>query len=83
MTKRLQVLLDDEELAEIKRAARRRRQSVAEWARAALRQAHEADAGRPAGTKLRALRAASSHDFPTGSIEEILGDIERGYGAQS
>lgn len=80
MTKRLQVLLDDEELSDIKRAARRRKQSVAEWVRAALRQAREADSARPGSHKLRTLREAASNGFPTGSIDEMLADVERGYG---
>lgn len=79
MTKRLQVLVEEDELAAIKKAARRQRQSVAEWARAALRAAREADAGRPASEKLRALHAGTVHAFPTGSIEEMLADIDRGY----
>lgn len=81
MTKRLQVLLDDRELAEIQRAARRRRQSVAEWVRIALREARDADAGRPAADKLRSLRESTAHAFPTGPIEEMLAEIERGYGS--
>ena len=81
MTKRLQVLLDDEELVEIKRAARRRRQSVAEWVRAALREARAGDRGRAPGSKLEALRAAAAHEFPTGPIEQILDEIEAGYRA--
>lgn len=80
MTKRLQVLIDDAELKEIQRAARRRRQSVAEWVRGALRSARLADAGRPAADKFQALHRATSHDFPTGTIDEMLADIERGYG---
>lgn len=83
MTKRLQVLLDERELAEIQRAARRRRQSVAEWVRIALREARDADSGRPAADKLRALRAGTAHAFPTGPIEEMLAEIERGYGSSS
>ena len=79
MTTRLQVLLEDEELADIRRAARRRRQSVAEWVRVALREARSAEAGRPASSKLRALRASTAHAFPTGSIDEMLAEIERGY----
>ena len=35
MSKRLQVLLDEEELVEIREVARRRRLSVAEWVRRA------------------------------------------------
>lgn len=82
MTKRLQVLLDDEELAEIKRVARRQRQSVAEWVRSALRRARESDAARPASAKLQALREGARHDFPTGPIDEMLDEINRGYARQ-
>jgi hypothetical protein len=80
VTKRLQVLVEDGELVEIQQAARRQRQSVAEWVRVALRAARATDAGRPAADKLRALHAGTLHAFPTGSIEEMLADIERGYG---
>jgi predicted anti-sigma-YlaC factor YlaD len=79
MTKRLQVLIEEDELAEIRRAARRRRQSVAEWVRSALRQARTADAGHQATEKLRVIRAAIRHEYPTGSIEEVLSEIEQGY----
>lgn len=82
MTKRLQVLLEDDELAEIKRAARRRRQSVAEWVRTALRQARDRDAGQPPAAKLQALRDGGAHALPTGSIDEMLEEIERGYRGQ-
>ncbi len=39
----------------------------------------------PAATadKLRALRASTAHAFPTGPIEEMLAEIERGYGSSS
>lgn len=79
MTKRLQVLLEEDELAEIRRAAGRRRLTVAEWVRSALRLARAAEAGRPAAEKLRAVRAAASHAYPTGSVEDLLAEVERGY----
>ena len=41
MTKRLQVLLDDEEFAEIQDLARRRHQTTAAWVREALRAARD------------------------------------------
>lgn len=82
MTKRLQVLLEDDELAEIRLAARRRRQSVAEWVRTALRQARDRDGARPAAAKLQALREGGEHAFPTGSIDDMLEEIERGYRGQ-
>ena len=77
MAKRLQVLLDEVEYLEIRRAAERERMSIAEWVRQSLRSARRAEADR-VSTKLRALADAVGHDFPTGDIEELLGDIEAG-----
>jgi hypothetical protein len=81
VTKRLQVLLDEEEMAEIRRAARQRRQSVAAWVRSALREARAADAGRSAADKLAALHASAAHEFPSGPIDQVLDEIEQGYRA--
>jgi hypothetical protein len=79
MTKRLQVLLDDEELAAFQRLARRRRMTTAGWVRHALRAAQEAEAGADVGQKLAAVRRATSFAFPTADIETMLDDIEQGY----
>jgi hypothetical protein len=79
MSKRLQVLLDEDELREIQRIARTRRMTVAEWVRQALRSAGESEPLRDASKKLEVVRAAVRHDFPTGDIEQMLGEIERGY----
>jgi hypothetical protein len=79
VTKRLQVLLDDEELAAIRRAARERRQSVAEWVRVALRRARTEEAVATPAAKLSALHAATMHEFPTGPIEQLLAEIADGY----
>jgi hypothetical protein len=78
MAKRLEVILDDHELAEIRRIAHERHQSVAEWVRSALCQALAGDAGRPAAVKLEALRASVSYAFPTGPIEQLNAEIVRG-----
>jgi hypothetical protein len=80
MTKRLQVLLEDDELESIRQAARRERLSVAGWVRRALRTAREREAGRDPREKLDALNTALRHDFPTGDVEQMLSEIERGYG---
>lgn len=32
--------------------------------------------------KLAAVREAVEHAYPTADVEEMLGDIERGYGAE-
>ena len=80
MTKRLQVLLDDEELAEIQELAHRRHQTTAAWVREALRRARDTATYPETGRKLRAIREAAAHAYPAGEIEEMLGQIERGYG---
>ena len=79
MTKRLQVLLDDEELAEFQRLARRRRMTMAEWVRASLRSAREAEGGADVGQKLASIHRAATHQFPTADIDAMLEETERGY----
>ena len=81
MTRRLQVLLDDDELAEIQELARRRHQTTAAWVRDALRRARESTAYPDARPKLRAIREAAAHAYPAGEIDEMLTEIERGYGS--
>jgi hypothetical protein len=82
MSKRLQVLLDDAELRGIQRAARARRMTVAEWVRQALRAARRQEPVGDLGTKIAVVRAAARHSFPSGDIQQILADIERGYVAE-
>jgi predicted phage gp36 major capsid-like protein len=79
MTKRLQVLLGDEELAEIQELARRRHQTTAAWVREALRVARDTTSYPETGRKLRAVREAASLAYPAGEIDEMLDEIERGY----
>ena len=79
MTKRLQVLFDDEELADIQRLAKGRRQTTAAWVRDALRAALATASYPDPEPKLRAVREAMSYAYPTGDIDAIIADIERGY----
>jgi hypothetical protein len=81
MTKRLQVLFEDDELRELQRLARQHRMTTAEWVRRSLRAARDAEAGADVGQKLAAIRAATAHFFPTGDIDLLLAEIERGYGS--
>jgi len=79
MSKRLQVLLDEDELAEIQELARRRHQTTAAWVRDALRLARDT-AGRPdTRRKLQAISEAVAHQHPTAGIDQMLTEIERGY----
>jgi hypothetical protein len=79
MTKRLQVLFEDDELRDIQELARQRRMTTAEWVRRSLRAAREAESGADVGQKLASIRTASAHEFPTADIDVLLGEIERGY----
>jgi hypothetical protein len=81
MAKRLQVILKDPEYREIQRVARSRRMSIAEWVRQALDLARRREPGAGVGKKLDVIRAAVRHNFPSGDIDTMLSDIERGYGA--
>ncbi len=79
MSTRLQVLLDESELKEIRRVARRRGMTVSEWVRNALREGRKAEPGTAARTKLDVVKAASEHAFPVADIERMLEEIESGY----
>ncbi len=79
MAKRLQVILQDHEYREIKRISRARRMSIAEWVRQALELARRDEPSTDSGKKLEAIRAAVQHEFPTGDIDSMLEEIERGY----
>jgi len=79
MSKRLQVLLPDDEMAGIQRLARRERMSVGEWVRQALREARSRKPVNDSDTKLKAIRRAAGLSFPTADIDQMLAEIERGY----
>jgi hypothetical protein len=76
---RLQVLLEEDEFDELREAARRRGVPVSEWVRDALREALRRQPRRDVDSKLRAIRKAMEYEGPTGDIEQILEEIERGY----
>ncbi len=79
MSKRLQVLLPDQEMNEIQRFARRERITVGEWVRRVLREARMRQPVNEPEAKLKAVRKASQFSFPTADIEQMLSEIEQGY----
>ena len=79
---RLQVLFDEAELEEIKRVATQRHMTVAEWVRQALREARSEVSTAPAERKLLVVREAAEHSYPTGDIEQMNAEIDRGYAAE-
>jgi len=79
MTKRLQVLFDDAEYAALQAAASSRGMTVAEWVRQALAAARREVSTADIDRKLTAIRTAVRHSAPTGPIERLTSEIERGY----
>jgi hypothetical protein len=79
MSKRLQVLLPDQEMSEIQRLAKREHLTVGEWVRRTLRQARANCPVSEPEVKLKAIRRAAQYSFPTADLEQMLSEIERGY----
>ena len=79
MSRRLQVLIDDPEWREIQKTARAHRMTVAEWVRQALRAARREAPSADADRRIAAIRAAARHGYPTGDIDRMNEEIERGY----
>jgi hypothetical protein len=80
MAKRLQVILKDPEYREIQRVARSRHMSIAEWVRQALALARRQEPLGSIGKKLETIQTATRHDYPVADINEMLAEIEAGYG---
>jgi hypothetical protein len=68
MSHRLQVLLDEAEMDEIRRIARRHRVTVAEWVRQALRAARRNEPVIDTHTKLQAVHRAARYSFPSAGV---------------
>jgi len=79
MSKRLQVLLDEEEYLKVEELARNDRMTLSEWVRRALRRAGQQEPSVEAGRKLEAVRAAVRYEYPTADIEQMIREIEQGY----
>jgi hypothetical protein len=79
MSKRLQVLLDEAELRDLREAARRQGVPVSEWVRRALRDARRREPRGDIEAKLGAVRAAVRHQYPTADIDQMLAEVELGY----
>jgi len=79
MSKRLQVLLNEDEFAEIQSVARLQQMTVAEWVRQTLRAGRRDAPSRSIHDKLNIIQKYAAHEFPTGSIESVLAEIEKGY----
>jgi len=83
MAKRLQVILKDPDYREVQRRARARHLSIAEWVRQALEMARRREPVGGTGKMLEVIRAAARHDYPVSDIDDMLAEIEKGYGVGS
>lgn len=81
MSHRLQILVEEDEFAAIRAAAKRRHLTVSEYVRQTLREARDEEPTRPVSKKLLVVREAAQHAYPTGSPEQIEAEITRGYSA--
>jgi hypothetical protein len=79
MSKRLQVILTDDEFDELRSVAADDGVTVSDWVRRAVRQARRRRWRGDVEQRLAAVRAAARHDFPTADIDRMLNEIERGY----
>ncbi|MGQ0703091.1 MAG: hypothetical protein ACT4PM_08175 [Gemmatimonadales bacterium] len=78
--KRLQVILPDDEYRLIARVARRRGQPVAQVVRETLRRTLAEEDEMGPEQRIAAVLRFARFSGPTGSIQRILRDIERGRG---
>jgi hypothetical protein len=83
MTQRLQVLLEDAEFDEIRAIARRHRMTVAEWVRQAMRLARRDEPAVESTRKLAMVRESVRGAYPTGPIDALLAEIERGRAGET
>jgi hypothetical protein len=79
MSKRLQVLLEDREMADIRILASHERLTVGEWVRRTLREARTRQSVKDPEAKLKAVRRGAQYSFPTADVDRMLSEIERGY----
>jgi hypothetical protein len=68
-------------MEELRRLARREKVPLGEWVRRVLRQERLRQPVHEPQAKLKAVRRAVEHSFPSGDIGQMLNEIERGYDA--
>ena len=80
MSIRLQIIVPEEEAEQLRRSAEREGLTLSEWARRALRRARRNQSGPTPAGKLKALDRALGCGHPTGDMDTILVEMERGRG---
>lgn len=80
MRKRLQIVTNESELRGYEQAARAQGVPLSKWVRRALRGARRAMSGASIDEKIEAIRASARHQFPAPDIDQMLTEVERGFG---
>jgi hypothetical protein len=80
MSKRLQLIINEKEMERLRKCAEREELTLSEWARRALERARREQEAPTAEQKRKALDRALICEHPTGDIDELLTEIERGRG---
>ena len=79
MSKRLQIVVDDEEVRRFEQCAKAEGLTLSSWARQELRAAEREVSVEDPDRKLAAIRAAYQYAFPAPDIAIMLDEIEQGY----
>ncbi len=78
MSKRLQIVMSEDEAKRLRQCALREGLTVSEWARRALRRAELQQSGPTPEQKVRALDRALTCNHPAGEIDKMLAEIDQG-----
>ncbi len=81
MSKRLQIVVSDEEYRALAKLARKRAKPVAQVVRESLRRTMADESERRPEERIAAVLRFARFSGPTGDIEQILQEIEQGRGA--
>ncbi len=78
MSKRLQIVMPDDEYGAVARAAKQRGKPVSQLVRESLRQAVAEDAAQDPDKRIAAVLRFARFSGPTGDIDQLIDEIERG-----
>ena len=79
MSIRLQILLDEDELQEVKKLAIEEKLTVSAWVRRAIQHEKKERPGTAARKKLQIINKSSKYNYPTGDYQDIAAEIDSGY----
>jgi hypothetical protein len=72
--------MSESELKSYERTARAQGIPLSAWVRQTLRAERQREPGSSPEKKLLAIRAAAQHRFPAPDLDQMIAEIERGYG---